>query len=66
MKISDFLSENFQFLGCEIFNIYEHACFRNGSLNMAYMPILLLKKMWVAFAFAKVTHIFFSKKTSVN
>ena len=28
------------------------------SLNMAYMLIFLLKKMWVAFAFAKATHIF--------
>ena len=33
------------------------------SLNMAYMLIFLLKKMWVAFAFAKATHIFFSKNT---
>ena len=31
------------------------------SLNMAYMQIYLLKKMWEAFAFAKATHIFFSK-----
>ena len=30
---------------------------------MAYMLIFLLKKMWVAFAFAKATHIFFSKNT---
>ena len=31
------------------------------SLNMAYMQIFLLKKMWVAFAFAKATHIFSAK-----
>ena len=31
------------------------------SLNMIYMLIFLMKKMWVAFAFA--THIFFSKNT---
>ena len=30
---------------------------------MAYMLIFLLKKMWVAFANAKATHIFFSKYT---
>ena len=28
--------------------------------------VLLLKKMWVAFAFAKATHIFFSKNISVH
>ena len=33
------------------------------SLNMAYTLIFLLKKIWVAFAFAKATHIFFSKNT---
>ena len=33
------------------------------SLTMAYTLIFLLKKMWVAFAFAKATHIFFSKNT---
>ena len=33
------------------------------SLNMAYMLIFLLKKMWVAFAFANATHNFFSKNT---
>ena len=33
------------------------------SLNMAYTLIFLLKKMWVAFALAKATHIFFSKNT---
>ena len=32
-------------------------------LNMAYILMLLLKKMWVAFAFAKYAHIFFSKNT---
>ena len=31
------------------------------SWNMAYMLIFLLKKMWVAFAFAKATHIFSAK-----
>ena len=31
------------------------------SLNMAYTLIFLLKKMWVAFAFAKATHIFSAK-----
>ena len=30
---------------------------------MAYMLLFLLKKMLVAFAFAKATHIFFSKNT---
>ena len=38
----------------------------NISLKLwstAYMLIFLLKKMWVAFAFAKATHIFFSKNT---
>ena len=30
---------------------------------MAYTLIFLLNKMWVAFAFAKATHIFFSKNT---
>ena len=29
MKISEFLSENFQFFRGEIFNIFEWACFRN-------------------------------------
>ena len=28
-KISEFLSENFQMFGGEIFNIFEYACFRN-------------------------------------
>ena len=31
------------------------------SLNEAYKQIFLLTKMWVAFAFAKATHIVFSK-----
>ena len=31
------------------------------SLSMAHMLIFLLKKMWVAFAFAKATHIFKQK-----
>ena len=30
---------------------------------MAYMLIFLLKKKWVAFAFAKATHIFQQKNT---
>ena len=33
------------------------------SSNMAYALIFLLKNMRVAFAFAKATHIFFSKNT---
>ena len=32
------------------------------SLNMAYTLLLLLKKMWIAFAFARTTQMFFSKK----
>ena len=36
------------------------------SLNMTYRLIFLLKKMWVAFAFAKPTHIFFQQKIPVN
>ena len=35
------------------------------SLDIAYTLIFLLKKMWVAFAFAKATHIF-SAKIPVN
>ena len=35
------------------------------SLNMAYTLIFLLKTMSVAFAFAKATHIFFSKNTCI-
>ena len=30
---------------------------------MAYTLLFLLKKMWVAFAFAKATYIFFNKNT---
>ena len=30
---------------------------------MAYNPNIFAKKMWVAVAFAKVTHIVFSKNT---
>ena len=30
---------------------------------MAYTLIFLLKKMWVAFAFAKATHIFLQQNT---
>ena len=33
------------------------------SLNMAYMLIFLLKKLWVAFAFAKATHIVSAENT---
>ena len=33
------------------------------SSNMAYMLIFFAGKMWVAFAFAKATHIFFNKNT---
>ena len=29
-----FLSENFQFLGGEIFYIFEYACFRNDNIYM--------------------------------
>ena len=34
-KIPEFLSENFQFFGGEIFNKFEMACFRN---EIAYVP----------------------------
>ena len=33
-KISEFLSENFQFFGGEIFNIFEYACFLNALKEM--------------------------------
>ena len=39
--------------------------FKLRSLNIAYTLTFLLKKMWVAFAFAKATHIF-SAKVPVN
>ena len=33
-NIRFFFSENFQFFGGEIVNIFESACFRNGELSM--------------------------------
>ena len=32
-KYQNFSSENFQFFGGKIFNIFEKACFRNGSVE---------------------------------
>ena len=41
-KISEFLYENFQFFGGEIFNIFEEACFRNVKCEK-YQQVWLKK-----------------------
>ena len=55
-NIRVFLSENFPFFGCKIFNIFEQVCLRNEMINLQFFLIfprkqdLIFHANWIQFA----------------